>query len=125
MTFPLFKRQSPNNLKYYFGSSWWCLNRLVVEYIIDYLNENPNYEYFFKHSLCPDECFFQTLVMNSPFRKNVKPNLHYIKWVEGKNSPEILKEHDFKDIISSSKLIARKFDIDIDKEIIKKLNIKE
>lgn len=50
-------------------------------------NEHPEYIKLFKHSLCPDECFFQTLVMNSPFAGSVKPYLHYIKWEKGKSSP--------------------------------------
>ena len=63
-----------------FGSQWWCLNGTMAQWIIDYLNEHMEYEKFFEHSLCPDECFFQTLVMNSPFAGSVKPYLHYIKW---------------------------------------------
>ena len=93
----------------------------MVQWIYNFLDEHPEYIKLFKHSLCPDECFFQTLVMNSPFASSVKPYLHYIKWEKGKSSPRTLTESDYQEIVDSSKLMARKFDIDVDKEIINKL----
>ena len=123
-TFLVFKRKAPDDFKYWFGSQWWCLDGKTVQWIVDYLNEHIEYGKFFEHSLCPDECFFQTLVMNSPFASSVKPYLHYIKWGKGKSSPRILTESDYQEIVDSSKLMARKFDIDVDKEIINKLKIR-
>lgn len=111
------------NVQYYFGSQWWCLNDAMVKWIYKFLENYPEYIKLFKHSLCPDECFFQTLVMNSPFANTTKPYLHYIKWEKGKSSPKTLTESDYQEIVGSSKLMARKFDIDVDKEIISKLKI--
>lgn len=122
-TLPIFKRKAPDNFKYWFGSQWWCLNGETVRWIVDYLDEHPEYGTFFEYSLCPDECFFQTLVMNSPFASSVKPYLHYIKWEKGKSSPKTLTESDYQEIMDSSKLMARKFDINVDNEIINKLKI--
>ena len=122
-TLPIFKRKAPDDFKYWFGSQWWCLNSTTVQWIIDYLNKHTGYKQFFEHSLCSDECFFQTLVMNSPFASSVKPYLHYIKWEKGKSSPKTLTESDYQEIMDSSKLMARKFDIDVDNKIIIKLKI--
>lgn len=121
-TFSIIKRLAPNGVGYYFGSSWWCLNRETVEWIKAYLYANPSYVNFFKNSLCPDECFFQTLVMNSPYSKNVKPCLHYVQWEEGKSSPKILTIHDLNNMIQSGKMMGRKFDIEIDKTIMQELD---
>jgi hypothetical protein len=110
-TYSIFKRKAPYDFKYWFGSSWWCLHNDVIMWINDFLNKHSNYENFFQHSLCPDECFFQTLVMNSPYADNVKPFLHYIKWEDGKSSPKTLTIADKKAIMSSRKFFARKFDI--------------
>lgn len=44
-----------------------------------------------------------------------------IKWEHGASSPKILTINDFEDLKDSKKLIARKFDIDVDLEIIEKL----
>lgn len=120
-TFPIFKRKAPDDFKYWFGSQWWCLNSTTAQWIIDYLNEHTEYEKFFEHSLCSDECFFQTLVMNSPFANTTKPYLHYIKWEKGKSSPRTLTTIDYGELKKTEKIIARKFDIDVDTEIIERL----
>ena len=120
-TFLVFKRKAPDDFKYWFGSQWWCLDGKTVQWIVDYLNEHIEYGKFFEHSLCPDECFFQTLVMNSPFAGNVKPNLHYIKWEKGKSSPQTVTVDDYENCMVSGKLMARKFDMNEDKEILNRL----
>ena len=120
-TFSFIKRKAPNNVNYYFGSQWWALNNEAIKYIQDYLASNLNYQIFFKKSLCPDECFFQTLIMNSKYADSVKPYLHYINWKDGKSSPEILRVDDYDDLVLSNKFFARKFDIGIDREIIKRI----
>lgn len=120
-TFPIFKRKAPDDFKYWFGSQWWCLNSTTAQWIIDYLNEHTEYEKVFEHSLCSDECFFQTLVMNSPFANTTKPYLHYIKWEKGKSSPRTLTTIDYEELKKTEKIIARKFDIDVDTEIIERL----
>lgn len=120
-TFSIIKRSAPYDIHYFFGSSWWCLNHNTVMWIEEYLQHHPKYQTFFEGSLCADECFFQTLVMNSPFSDNVKKSLCYIKWLSGKSSPEILTTNDFDGLIKSNKMIARKFDIDIDSRILEEL----
>lgn len=62
--------------------------------------------------------FFQTLVMNSPYAKHRMDYLHYIDWSENKRSPKIFCKKDLKSLLESDKLMARKFDISIDSEII-------
>lgn len=123
-TFSVIKRAAPSNVQYYFGSQWWCLNDAMVKWIYNFLENYPEYIKLFKHSLCPDECFFQTLVMNSPFANTTKPYLHYIKWEKGKSSPKTLTTIDYEELKKAEKLIARKFDINIDAEIIERLRMR-
>lgn len=120
-TFSIIKRLKPANVQYYFGSQWWCLNDAMVKWIYNFLENYPEYIKLFKHSLCPDECFFQTLVMNSPFANTTKPYLHYIKWEKGKSSPKTLTTIDYEKLKKTEKLIARRFDINVDAEIIERL----
>ena len=120
-TFSLVRRAAPGNVQYYFGSSWWCLNDAMVKWIYNFLENYPESIKLFKHSLCPDECFFQTLVMNSPYANNVKPYLHYIRWEKGMSSPKTLTTIDYEELKKAEKLIARKFDINVDSEIIERL----
>lgn len=123
-TFSVIKRLKPANVQYYFGSQWWCLNDAMVKWIYNFLENYPEYIKLFKHSLCPDECFFQTLVMNSPFANTTKPYLHYIKWEKGKSSPKTLTTIDYEELKKAEKLIARKFDINVDAEIIERLRMR-
>ncbi len=118
-TFNLFKRKPVNNLKFYFGSSWWCINIDFVDWLLDYLHNNPNYIEFFKKSCCADESFFQTLLMNSLYADTRKDYLHYIDWTEGKSSPKNLQLSDLENIRNSQKLFARKIDENF--ELIDKL----
>ena len=112
----LFKNKNywPEHYHFYNGSQWFSLPLDVVKYILDFLDENKWYYQFFKNTLCPDEWFFQTLLMNSPYKsKVINENFVYLKWgveLEKRNSPELLSEMDIKDIGASKKFFARKFD---------------
>ena len=111
-TFRIFKRKSLGSTKFYFGSSWWCVTGSFADWVIEYLEKNPDYYHFFGKSSCPDECFYQTLLMNSPFASTRMEYLHYIDWPEHSNSPKDLTLDDFDKIVSSGKYMARKINGD-------------
>ncbi len=55
----------------------------LQSYIVEFLDENEWYYKFFENTLCPDEWFFHTLIMNSPYRTEVvNNNLMFLKWGE-------------------------------------------
>ncbi|MEO1652496.1 MAG: beta-1,6-N-acetylglucosaminyltransferase, partial [Bacteroidota bacterium] len=75
------------------GSTWWGLNRECVDYILDFVDENPEFVKIFKTTAHPDEAFFQTIIANSPYKDYVKPSLTYAAWPEEEaQSPEIIKK---------------------------------
>ncbi|MBQ0058909.1 MAG: hypothetical protein KBS83_02950 [Lachnospiraceae bacterium] len=121
-TFSVFKRKNPHNVKYYFGSEWWCINHKAAAYMAKYVAENPWYAAFYKKTSCSDESFFQTLLMNSPYVSTRKEYLHYIDWSEGNNSPKTLTCADLDAMFESGKLMARKIDTDVDRDIIATIN---
>lgn len=94
-----------------------------MKYILKFIKSNDGqYIKDFKYTACPDEYFFQIIIMNSEYKDSVvNNNLRYIDWSEGNNSPKIISIQDINQILKSDKLIARKFDIDIDKEILLKM----
>lgn len=106
----------------YRGSSWFCIPFEVAEYIIDYLEKNPWYYEAFRNALAPDEYFFQTIIMNSPYASGIVcDNLTYLnfgKSYSDNNHPVTLKMKDLPEIEASGKFFARKFDESVDKEII-------
>lgn len=114
-------RKNTTKFKFYFGSQWWCLNNKTIEWMIKYCDEHKEYFNFYKNCVVPDESFFHTLVLNSPYKNNRKNYLHYIDWSESKNSPKVLTIKDLEKIKKSNFLMARKFDIDIDEKMFKEL----
>lgn len=95
----------------YAGSADWTLSGACVDYILNFIENNPDYLRAFKYTLCPDEMFFQTIVLNSPFRKHIAPILNFSDWSDRhvQSPPEINEDH--LRILKENKhfLFARKF----------------
>jgi hypothetical protein len=117
-SFSIFRRKAPDNVKFYFGSSWICLSGEAECWMESYLKSHHEYIRFYRNVNCPDESFFQTLVMNSPYKDKREDYLHYVVWSEGGNSPKTLTIDDYEKISGSDKLMARKLDTEVDSRII-------
>lgn len=114
-------RSNLKEYELYKGSNWFTLSGDCVRYILNYLEDNPKYIKEYKHTICADEHFFQTLVLNSPFKKSVvNDTLREIQW-EGGPNPRIYTINDYVFLCNSPSLFARKFDLDVDDEIVKRL----
>lgn len=109
-TFPFIRRRPPEGLNLFFGSQWWCINRSTMEWITGYVKEHRSIIDYFRTTLVPDESFFHTLVMNSPYSNNVSCNLVYMDWTEKKGSPKVLTIRDYEKMLASGKLLVRKVD---------------
>ena len=96
----------------YGGSCWWALSRPCIALILQRLASQPALEAYFRTVACPDEMFFQTLVMDSPFAgKVVSNNFRYIRWPDGgARNPSILDRGDFDAIARSGAHFCRKLD---------------
>lgn len=105
--------------KLYKGAQWFGITSELSNYFIKYIESNPTYKLAFKKSLCSDEMFFQTIVMNSKYSSRVfnidseiddnAMALRYIDWKSGPEYPKILCEEDFDKIKQSNCIIGRKF----------------
>ncbi len=100
----------------YGGFTWWSLTRDTLQYVIDYTIQKPYLINRMKHTFCAEELYFQTVIMNSEYAKNVSNNnLRYIDWNPSRvgkdsTSPAILDLNDLEKIKNSNMLFARKFD---------------
>ena len=114
--FPI--RGNLKGLTVYKGANWFTLSGDCVKYILHYLEQHPDYIHQFKHTMCADEHFIQTLVLNSPFKETViNDTLREIQWDGGAN-PKTYTTADCDLLLKSSALFARKFDATLDNEVI-------
>jgi hypothetical protein len=106
------RRRLPGGLVPYGGSSWWALSRGCLQAVLERVRRAPRLVRFFRSVGCPDEMFFQTLVMNSPFGARVLgKNFRYVQWPEhGARNPKVLDEGDFDRIAASGAHFCRKID---------------
>lgn len=109
------------------GANWFSITDAFARYV---LSQKAIIEKQFKFTRCADEVFLQTLAYNSEFKKHiVMPNYcnnyeticYSIDWKRG--NPYIFRLADFDSLMESDMLFARKFDWNVDKDII--LRIKE
>ena len=117
----------------YGGSTWWALSREACELIVSFVDRRPDFVRFFRHAICPDESFFQTIVGNAALRENVRRNLTFVDWSAGGQNPSAFTEahlHRFgtadsltvTDVYGSGELLfARKF-VDDDGDLVARLD---
>jgi hypothetical protein len=119
-----FKRQISSKMpKLYGGSTWWSLSRECLEYVIAYTKKNKFVLNRFKYTFCPEEFYFQTVIMNSFFANNVKnSSLRYIDWVaRNGNNPAILDETDYEKIVKTDAFFARKIEYPLSINVLNKI----
>ena len=109
-----FKRTINNLGKLYGGSTYWSLTRDTLHFVLNFTEENPKFLKRFKYTAISEEIYFQTVIMNSKYSNNiVNDDLRYIDWESKRGgNPAFLDETDFKSLICSNMLFARKIDLE-------------
>lgn len=94
------------------GGSWWSITRECAEYIVNYGKKYPQLLQRLRYTLCPEELYFQTIVMNSPFAGQViSDHKRFIDWnSRNGNSPANLDITDLDVLLGCDKLFSRKFE---------------
>lgn len=104
---------------FHIGANWFNLHRSLIEH----LRDDPfAYELYdvLRATFIPDESFFQTYIMNSPFRDRVDRN--YGRLILRPGPVPKVKVFDMQDLpaIEQSKdLFGRKFDVKYDKQVVR------
>jgi len=100
----------------YGGSAWMDLRADVLAWLLDRIDGDPSYRRAFAFTLIPDEIYFNTLLMHSPFRDELtivrRPDefrfgLRYMRW-EGGWHPEALTAEDLAAANRLDCIFARK-----------------
>ena len=74
------KKPIPNGLTFYEGRTWFITPKEMIMYILHYIDENPAFVDFWDESLASDLMFFQTIMMNSPYKDKIKDELMYVRF---------------------------------------------
>lgn len=121
------KREYLENVTPYIGGQWMILTRKCCDFIINDF-ESKRFEEYYLNTLIADESFFQTLLMNTSFKwKIINDDKRSIIWVADwdiKLRPKTLNKTDIDFLSINENLFARKFDDNIDSEIIDKIKSK-
>lgn len=105
-----YRRCVPNQFEQlYGGSNWISITGDCARYVIHNRKQQRTFYNRLKYTFAPDETFFHTVILNSPFRQNVQnDNLRYILWGEHAPSPFVLNVAFWESIVTSDCLFARK-----------------
>lgn len=107
------------------GANWFSITDDLARYVV---GKSAWIHEVFQYSRCGDEMFLQTLVMNSEFKNRLVGNnfcdnyatIQYcIDWNRG--SPYVFTSDDFDVLVSSNMCFARKFDWNVDQEIVRRI----
>jgi len=121
LTYILPERKFPFDYKIVGRANWFTLTTGAIHYSLDFLNKNPSVIRYFKYCWGADEFIFSTILYNSLFKEKIADNLIYVDWSSGLAHPKILTIDDYEVLKASPKLFARKFDMETDSLILKKL----
>lgn len=106
------------------GANWFSITDAFAKYLLAHLDIVESH--FMHRTLCCDELFMQTVILNSPFKGKIASShtsnsnyqiMRYIDWTRGR--PYIFRKTDYSELVHSDMLFARKFDDSIDEEIVK------
>ena len=117
------KRVAPFE-RQYAGSQFWAFSERTFYAVLHYIREHKAaLEEYYKYTSSPDEIYFHSVLMNLVAKDStikLKEQITYVNYFRKNN---VFVSEDFDKLTSEKgKLFARKFDTDIDIEILNKLD---
>ncbi len=92
--------------------------------MLRFVDEHPDYRRYHEHTLCPDELFFQSILLGTGFADQhevVNDCLRFMRWPDRESHPKTLEMDDLPAILGSSDLFARKFDAGVDSAVVQRV----
>ena len=104
----------------YHGSQWFSVTGACAEQMLRFSDHHPELARFCETSLIPDEMFFQTVLMASPFADQLdRRTFRHMDWKRG--GPYTFTREDVTYLLASPGMFARKFDIGKDEAAVARL----
>lgn len=119
-------RRFPEYIRPFGGSQWWNLSRDAAEFVLQFIQDHPDYRTYHLHTLLPDEIFFNSVLAGTDFQRFhtiVNDSLRYMIWRDNGSHPETLGSQDLPGALKSGKPFARKFDIELDPSVVEELPV--
>jgi hypothetical protein len=113
MYFPFeMKRWSPfdASFKCYYGDHWFSGNSKVAQILLTPTQRHLHLRSHLRWRVVPEECYYHSVLGNSPDVKILKATRRYSEWLGGGAHPQFLTVNDLPAIISSRAHFARKFE---------------
>lgn len=104
------------------GGTYWSVSRDAIKAILNYLSNHPQYLHRFRHTHIPEEICFPTLWKGLGVHLT-NNHLRYIDWSENKANPKVLTEADFKKVIQSHCIFARKLEKGVSETLKNKIKL--
>lgn len=118
-------KKLPEDISFWGRSAWYTLREDCVDNCLKYLDEHTEFLELFRHSLCGDEIFIDTLanITGSDEIIEENNNLRYVDFdtLDKKNvgAPKTLTMDDIEKIKTSGAFFARKFDMKMDERVVR------
>lgn len=112
-------------IEYKMGANWASITHQFALYILE---KEEWVKLTFTNTRSADEVYLQTMAYNSNFKQqlyyqkfddNYEACMRYIDWTRGK--PYVWRSSDYEELINSKYLFARKFDENVDWNIVEKI----
>jgi hypothetical protein len=95
----------------YAGSYWHTIRRRCADYLLDFVDAEPRLVAYLQRVLVPDECFFQTALINCPGFRFINDNRRYFDMRGARHGhPKTMAEADLSKFLGSRYVFARKFE---------------
>jgi hypothetical protein len=106
-------RPAPFNAKFrcYAGSYWHTIRQRCADYLLDFADAEPELMAYLQHVLVPDECFFQTVLVNHCSFLFVNDNRRYFDMHGARHGhPKVMTDEDLPKFLGGRYVFARKFE---------------
>ena len=117
-------RGSPfrSGFKAYFGSQWTTLRRACAERVAE-AGSTGKLAAWFQRTICPDEAFAQTVLINDGRFRFCNDNLRFVDFGDSRDGrPRILRLSDAPALFAGGYHFARKFDLAVDREVLDRID---
>lgn len=120
-----FVRRMPEGIEWAVGCALWTLDYKTTEWMLDFLDNRPDIEKFFRNVFGSDETLLQSLLLSSPFKHLAGRMELYYDWSAGGSHPKELDERDFSAIISSGCWFARKMKLGYSESLLELIDARK